>query len=41
MKNKIKSTVNGLDIPSGMSFDHVMATACAWTITLLYIYLCV
>ena len=26
---------------SGPSFDHVMATACAWTITLLYIYLCV
>ena len=24
-----------------ISFDHVMATACAWTITLLYIYLCV
>ena len=24
-----------------MSFYHVMATACAWTITLLYIYLCV
>ena len=24
-----------------MSFDHVMATACARTITLLYIYLCV
>ena len=24
-----------------MSFDHVMATACTWTITLLYIYLCV
>ena len=24
-----------------MSFDHVMATAYAWTITLLYIYLCV
>ena len=28
-------------LPSGTSFDHVMATACAWTITLLYIYLCV
>ena len=28
-------------LPSGMSFDHVMATACAQTITLLYIYLCV
>ena len=28
-------------LPSGMSFDHVMATACTWTITLLYIYLCV
>ena len=28
-------------LPSGMSFDHVMVTACAWTITLLYIYLCV
>ena len=28
-------------LPSGMSFDHVMAIACAWTITLLYIYLCV
>ena len=24
-----------------MSFDHVMATACAQTITLLYIYFCV
>ena len=24
-----------------MSFDHVMATACTQTITLLYIYLCV
>ena len=24
-----------------MSFDHVMATACAQTITILYIYLCV
>jgi len=28
-------------LPSGMSFDHVIATACTWTITLLYIYLCV
>ena len=28
-------------LPSGTSFDHVMATACARTITLLYIYLCV
>ena len=28
-------------LPSGLSFDHVMATACARTITLLYIYLCV
>ena len=28
-------------LPSGMSFDHVMATAYTWTITLLYIYLCV
>jgi len=26
-------------LPSGMSFDHVMVTACARTITLLYIYL--
>ena len=26
-------------LPSGMSFDHVMTTACTWTITLLYIYL--
>ena len=26
-------------LPSGTSFDHVMATACAQTITLLYIYL--
>ena len=26
---------------SGTSFDHVMSTACAQTITLLYIYLCV
>ena len=24
-----------------MSFDHVMATAFAWTITLLYLYLCI
>ena len=28
-------------LPSGTSFDHVMATAYARTITLLYIYLCV
>ena len=28
-------------LPPGTSFDHVMATACARTITLLYIYLCV
>ena len=28
-------------LPSGTSFDHVMATACIQTITLLYIYLCV
>ena len=28
-------------LPSGTSSDHVMATACARTITLLYIYLCV
>ena len=28
-------------LPSGTSFDHVMATACVQTITLLYIYLCV
>ena len=28
-------------LPSGTSFDHVMATACAQTITLLYIYFCV
>ena len=28
-------------LPSGMSLDHVMATACTQTITLLYIYLCV
>ena len=26
-------------LPSGMSFNHVMATACTRTITLLYIYL--
>jgi len=26
-------------LPSGTSFDHVMATTCTWTITLLYIYL--
>ena len=26
-------------LPSDMSFDHVMAIACTWTITLLYIYL--
>jgi len=25
-------------LPSAMSFDHMMATACAWTITLLHIY---
>ena len=25
-------------LPSGMSFDHVMATACVQTITLLFIY---
>ena len=24
---------------SGMSFDHIMAKFCAWTITLLYIYI--
>jgi len=24
-----------------MSFDHVMVTACTWTITLLYIYFCI
>ena len=28
-------------LPSGTSFDHVMVTACAQTITLLYIYLCI
>ena len=28
-------------LPSGTSFDHVMATACVWIITLLYIYLCI
>ena len=28
-------------LPSGTSSDHVMATACVRTITLLYIYLCV
>ena len=28
-------------LPSDTSFDHVMATACAQTITFLYIYLCV
>ena len=28
-------------LPSGTSFDHVMATAYARTITLLYIYFCV
>ena len=28
-------------LPSGTSFDHVMATACIQTITLLYIYLCI
>ena len=28
-------------LPSGTSFDHVMATACTQTITFLYIYLCV
>ena len=41
IKLTLKSAHQSIYNLSGTSFDHVMATACAQTITLLYIYLCI